>query len=1001
MALSISRSLGTVGASGATRFALWGGGLWLSVLVGALLYMAASRTVDDAARRHFDSSARATQARLDTAITSYTEVLRALGALFQASERPVTRAQFHRYVEELRIGEHFPAIESVNYADWVRDEEREAFVAAVRADRSLDPDGYPGFDIKPPGRRPAYTVLAYLEPLAPYFEKFGMDIGVEPARAEALAQSRDTRTISATGRPVQVSKPTPHIALGMRLPVYRGGPVPHDLAGRRAAYVGTVGVGISVPALINGALGERGGNPVALALYTTGSAGTPATPLAIGAGDRLLYGRDRVPGQAHAGQLEAILPVHYNGSLWKARFTANRADLYQGFDRYLPGSAFGGGFLGTLLVYCLFLTLYWSRRGALEQRALLDTVLDNLDALVYMKDRERRYRYVNARTAALLGRPAEQIIGRRGRDLMSPAQAELVWASDNEVFATGERRACQVAWTLPDGTVRQLWSVKVPMLADGEVSAVLCVSTDVTELHQLKAQADAASKAKSDFLSNMSHEIRTPMNSIIGMTHLALRSVSDPRQRDYLEKIYHSGQHLLGIINHILDFSKIEAGRLDLEVLDFTLDILMRNVASQLGDAAAAKGLALEFEIAPDLARPLRGDPLRLEQVLLNFTGNAIKFSERGTITVRARAMRSFGPDTLVCFEVRDQGIGIDPAGLAHLFTPFHQADASTTRRYGGTGLGLVISKQLAELMGGEVGVESEPGKGSLFWFSARLGQGGAAVQRPAVPAPPGSARSLDGVALLLVEDNVFSQQVGRELLEAAGATVVVANNGGEALDLMHQQRFDCVLMDVQMPGMDGFEATRRIRNDPLLHQAVVIAMTANAGVDDRARCMAAGMNEFVTKPIAPELLYATLNRCLGRAAAPPQKAAPAAPAPAAAPGLLDIETLAATFGEDRDKMRKFAFLFIDSAREGLAEIDVALASGNLVRAGAVAHRIKSSARAVGANSFGAACNELEAQPQRGGLAQARALAARLRGLHARLERHIAAELGARATDLR
>jgi CheY-like chemotaxis protein/HPt (histidine-containing phosphotransfer) domain-containing protein len=428
----------------------------------------------------------------------------------------------------------------------------------------------------------------------------------------------------------------------------------------------------------------------------------------------------------------------------------------------------------------------------------------------------------------------------------------------------------------------------------------------------------------------------------------------------------------------------------------------MRNVASQLGDAAAAKGLALEFEIAPDLARPLRGDPLRLEQMLLNFTGNAIKFSERGTITVRARAMRSFGPDTLVRFEVRDQGIGIDPAGLAHLFTPFHQADASTTRRYGGTGLGLVISKQLAELMGGEVGVESEPGKGSLFWFSARLGQGGAAVQRPAVPAPAGSARSLDGIALLLVEDNVFSQQVGRELLEAAGATVVVANNGGEALDLMHQQRFDCVLMDVQMPGMDGFEATRRIRNDPLLHQAVVIAMTANAGVDDRARCMAAGMNEFVTKPIAPELLYATLNRCLGRAAAPPQKAAPAAPAPAAAaPGLLDIETLAATFGEDRDKMRKFAFLFIDSAREGLAEIDVALASGNLVRAGAVAHRIKSSARAVGANSFGAACNELEAQPQRGGLAQARALAARLRGLHARLERHIAAELGARATDLR
>jgi PAS domain S-box-containing protein len=973
------------------RLALWGAGLWLAVLVGALLHMAAARTVDDAARRRFDASARATQERLDTAIKSYTEVLRGLGALFQASEHPVTRAQFHRYVGELGMAEHFPAIESVNFAAWVRDEERDAFIAAVRADRSLDPGGYPGFTMKPPGRRPGYTVLTYLEPLAEYVEKFGLDLTATPAGAEALARSRDTHTILSSGRPVQVSRPVPHIGLGMRMPVYRGGATPPDVAGRRAAYVGSVGVGIAVPALVKGALGDRGASPVTLALYATDPAG-----------DRLLYGEHgaRLPGQA--GRLETVLPVNYNGSTWKARFSARQADLYQDFDRYLPWIAFGGGFLATLLIYCLYLTLYWSRRGALEQRALLDTVLDNLDALVYMKDRDRRYRYVNARTAALLGRPPEQVIGRRDRELATPAQADLFWSRERLVFAEGQRRASQIEYTHPDGTVRQLWSVKVPIMQDNEVSAVLCVSTDVTELHQLKAQADAANKAKSDFLSNMSHEIRTPMNSIIGMTHLALGSVSDPRQRDYLEKIYHSGQHLLGIINHILDFSKIEAGRLDLEMLDFTLDTLMRNIASQLGDAAAAKGLALQFDVAPELARPLRGDPLRLEQVLLNFTSNAIKFSEHGTVTVGARAMRSFGPDTLVCFEVRDQGIGIDPADLPHLFTPFHQADASTTRRYGGTGLGLAISKQLAELMGGQVGVESEPGKGSMFWFSARLGQGGEQASRPAAPAGPAPARSLHGLALLLVEDNVFSQQVGRELLEAAGATVVVANNGSEALDLMRHQRFDCVLMDVQMPVMDGFEATRRIRSDPLLHDTLVIAMTANAGVDDRARCMAAGMNEFVTKPIAPDLLYATLNRCLGRAAQAPRPApAPPASQPAAGAGPLDIEALAATFDEDRDKMRKFAFLFLDSAREGLAEIDVALVSGDLARAGAVAHRIKSSARAVGAYSFGDVCNDLEAQPQRGNLAQARALTARLRGLYARLERQIAAELGARATDLR
>jgi CheY-like chemotaxis protein/HPt (histidine-containing phosphotransfer) domain-containing protein len=367
--------------------------------------------------------------------------------------------------------------------------------------------------------------------------------------------------------------------------------------------------------------------------------------------------------------------------------------------------------------------------------------------------------------------------------------------------------------------------------------------------------------------------------------------------------------------------------------------------------------------------------------------------------------MRWFGPEAQVCFEVRDQGIGIDPADLPHLFAPFHQADPSATRRYGGTGLGLVISKQLAELMNGTVGVESMPGEGSVFWFSARLGTGGAAPAHAEAPAVADSGQVLAGLALLLVEDNVFNQQVGRELLEAAGATVVVANHGREALELMRQQRFDCVLMDVQMPVMDGCEATRRIRSDPQLRGVPVIAMTANAGVDDRARCMAAGMNEFVTKPIAPELLYSTVKRCLARTAAAGAGPVPAGPKPAARAGAaaapLDMEAFAASFGHDRDKMRKFAFLFLDSAREGLAEIDVALARSDLARAGAVAHRIKSSALAVGAGSFAEVCNDLEAQPARGNLPQGRALAARLRGLYARIERQVGAELGARATDVR
>jgi CheY-like chemotaxis protein/HPt (histidine-containing phosphotransfer) domain-containing protein len=535
--------------------------------------------------------------------------------------------------------------------------------------------------------------------------------------------------------------------------------------------------------------------------------------------------------------------------------------------------------------------------------------------------------------------------------------------------------------------------------------AVLCISTDVTVLHELKARADAANQAKSDFLSNMSHEIRTPMNSIIGMTHLALQAHPDPQLRGYLDKIYHSGQHLLGIINDILDFSKIEAGKLELAARGFMLDRVMRNVEQQLGQAAAGKGLGFDVDIAPELLRPLRGDPLRLEQVLLNFAGNAVKFSEHGRILLQARLEHAFGPELLVRFEVRDRGIGIAPDKLASLFTPFHQADPSATRRHGGTGLGLVISKQLAELMHGEVGVDSTPGQGSTFWFTARLelnpaleeGAAAGSAGLGAAPVPPeGRATRLDGCAVLLVEDNPFNQQVGRELLQQAGAEVSVAGNGSEALDAMRRRRFDCVLMDVQMPVMDGLEATRRIRQDPQLRDTLVIAMTANAGVEDRARCLQAGMDEFLSKPVVPELLAATIARCVGRSAAPAPDVM-AAPLACSGAAAVDFEALATGFGGDRERMRKYAFLFVSSAREALAEIDAALERRDMAAVGAVAHRVKSSARAVGANAFASLSEEIEGQAGRP--AQARALAARLRVQLARVEREIGARLGVRAQD--
>ncbi|SFD20729.1 CHASE domain-containing protein [Massilia yuzhufengensis] len=978
----------------------WVAGLALSLAVGALCYRIAAGTIEDDARRRFDNVARLAQERVAAAIASYARVVRGMAALHAANDEPLSRRQFRRYVQALDLPQQFPAIEAVSFIAHVPHREREAFVAAMREDRSVNPAGNPRFDIRPAGQRPFYEVIAWVEPSTLPVDRLGMDIAVQPNVAAALARARDRGTISASGHPVRLEWPRPHTALGMREPLYLGGGVPPTLAERRARYLGSIGIAFSVDELVRRALAPDRGLAVSLSLYSETGGPRPASQpasLVLQPQDRLLVGPDVRGAPASNGRFATVLGIDYVGTRWKAHFSADRAAMAVGADRYLPLLAFGSGLGGTLLGFALFFNLVRSRRAALDQRLLLDTVLDNLDAYVYLKDGARRFRYVNAKSAALIGKPAAAIIGRLDHEVMSEAFSRDSWERDRAALEQGHRQVSQVELPLPDGAVRQMWSVRVPLHPEGEMPAVLCISTDVTALHELRARADAANQAKSAFLSNMSHEIRTPMNSIIGMTHLALRGGADARLRGYLEKIYHSGQHLLGIINDILDFSKIEAGKLELAPCSFMLDALMRNVELQLGQAAAAKGLGFDAEIAPELMRPLRGDPLRLEQVLLNFAGNAVKFSEHGRIVLRARLERAFGPELLVRFEVQDSGIGIAPDKLAGLFTPFQQADPSATRRHGGTGLGLVISKQLAELMNGTAGADSVPGQGSTFWFTACLGlDEGAAGGAGLGAAPSAAATRLDGCAVLLVEDNSFNQQVGRELLAQAGAAVLVAGNGVEALEALARQRFDCVLMDVQMPVMDGFEATRRIRADPRLAPTLVIAMTANAGVDDRARCLEAGMDEFLTKPVVPELLAATIARCLGRSAAPVPDVADAAPAGQGG-GVVDLALLGASFDGDPDKMRKYAFLFVATARAALAEIDAALAAGNVAAAAAVAHRIKSSARAVGAGEFAAVCDDLEGQLSRP--AQARALAARLRAQLARIERDITAQLGIRADD--
>ncbi|UMR29923.1 CHASE domain-containing protein [Massilia sp. MB5] len=1035
-----------------TRLLLWGAGLALAGAVGMTLYATAAKTVEDDAQLRFDNLTRATQYSISARVKSYSDVVRGLVALFQTTDS-LTRLQFRQYVNNLNMPLHFPAIQAINYAPYVPAAEREDFVAAVRADRSVNPAGYPKFDIKPPGQRGHYAPLTYLEPMDMLMERFGVDITANPAIDRAMELSRDTGQISASGQPVVLKKPAPHIGLGMRLPVYRRGMPVHDMESRRAAYLGSVGIGFSVAKLVQGAIDEMADRQVHMILYADGAGDPEKRSLSIGKEDRLLFNDNGsidappvLPGNSDDYFL-TVLPIDFNGTLWKARFHARKTDMVLGFDRWFPLVALGTGFAGTLLIYLFFFSLYWQRRSAQEQRRLLDSVLNNVDAHVYMKDQGRRFIYVNAKMAEAMGLPVEQIIGRLDREVMPQRDAEQAWNEDRAVFADSLKRSGEGKYVDRHGVIHHLWTVKAPVEGEQGVSAVIALSTDVTELHNLKEQAQAANQAKSDFLSNMSHEIRTPMNSVIGMAHLALKSVTNPKQRDYLQKIYHSGQHLLGIINDILDFSKIEAGKLDLEMLDFTLESLLSNISNQLGESASRKELELVFEIWPGLSRQMRGDPLRLEQVLLNFTSNAIKFSENGRIYIRARPVEDRDTYTMVRFEVQDNGIGMSPQQVDKLFQSFHQADTSTTRKYGGTGLGLVISKQLAELMGGGVGVDSEPGHGSTFWFTARLMKSTNFLQEPqSNELQADVAASLRGASILLVEDNIFSQQVGQELLEDAGATVVVANNGKEAIDLLLKEHFDCVLMDVQMPVMDGFEATRLIRLHPKLSGTPVIAMTANAGREDQARCLEAGMDEFVTKPIAPQLLFAVLAKWLGQRASdgasrtvrptPPREAAslenappiasvaeaapaavafemtaPAAPVPAPLPGsagddaaemalagaaeLFDMRALAQTFGNKPDKMRKYALMFLDSARDSMVEVNEALQLGDMKRLSELGHRIKSSARAVGAMSFADLCLNLERMKPEDGLEQARAIVARMQPLLDRLKEHVAQELAA------
>ena len=543
----------------------------------------------------------------------------------------------------------------------------------------------------------------------------------------------------------------------------------------------------------------------------------------------------------------------------------------------------------------LIANLIWStvqRRRSQAQLQTLAFAVEQSPVSVMITDVEARIAYANRAFEQTSGYTQSEVIGQNPRLLQSGLTPQETYRQLWDTLGQGLPWRGEFVNRRKNGEVYWEIAAVAPIhAASGETTHYVAVQEDITEkrrlseelerhrshleelvvartleLEEARDRAELATRAKSAFLANMSHEIRTPMNAILGLGHLLRRDGATARQRERLDKIEVAGRHLLDIINAILDLSKIESGKLTLEESEVRVDAIVRNLVSILSDRIEAKQLALRVQLQP-LPTHLRGDPVRIQQALLNLATNAVKFTESGSIALRARLEADLGDRVMLRFEVEDTGIGIAADQLPRLFIDFEQANDSIARRYGGTGLGLALTKRLAHLMGGDAGVDSTLGVGSTFWLTVCLRRG--------EPAPidtetaPGQAlqanamRSCAGRRLLLVEDEPINREVTLGLVADLRLVVDTAENGAEALELARQNRYDLILMDMQMPVMDGLEATRQIRQLPQTADVPIVAMTANAFAEDRVQCLESGMNDFLAKPVEPERLVAVLQHWL------------------------------------------------------------------------------------------------------------------------------------------
>lgn len=510
-----------------------------------------------------------------------------------------------------------------------------------------------------------------------------------------------------------------------------------------------------------------------------------------------------------------------------------------------------------------------------QNRRHLQAVIDNTPVCVKQVAGDGSLLAMNpAGLGMIRAKNADAVLGENVYNLVSPEFRER-YKLFNERVCAGEASSMTFEMIDMEGNRHWMETHAVPFISPtSSVGSQLAVTQDVSIQKQAEAAliaakeaAEATALAKSAFLANMSHEIRTPMNAILGFSHLGLDETNIAVQQAYMNNIHQSAVGLLEIINGILDFSKIGANKMTLETAPFRLHELLGETRQTLQLAADEKHLQFFCLISSDVPDYLQGDSLRLRQVLTNLIANAIKFTEHGQVTVNVELASRLGHQVMIRFSVTDTGIGMTADQQKRLFQAFFQADSSTTRKYGGTGLGLAISQQLVHLMGGEISVISEINHGSIFTFTVSLQETPSPIPSIHAEISDVSAKTLSGMHVLLVEDNKVNQIVAQTLLKKVGAEVTLANHGKEALDFLKKQMFDAVLMDVQMPEMNGHEAAVAIRSELKLTELPIIALTAHAMLDERESCLDSGMNDVMTKPIQPQVLYETLARYVNHVA--------------------------------------------------------------------------------------------------------------------------------------